>query len=57
MPPTLLQPSQAALFAQRHSSRDRLPFAVALPIILALSAIGWLAIIQAARLLRAAVAG
>ncbi len=57
MPPTLLQPSQAALFAQRHSSRDRLPFAVALPIILALSAIGWLAIIQAARLLRTAVAG
>ena len=54
MPPALAQPGHAAAFPTHRPARDRLPPALALPIILALSAIGWVAIIQAARLLRAA---
>jgi hypothetical protein len=35
----------------RHHGADRLPAGIALPIILALSALGWLGVIAAARLL------
>jgi hypothetical protein len=57
MPPALAQSGNIAPFPGRRPKRDRLPPAIAIPVILALSALGWGVLLQAARLLRAALSG
>lgn len=53
MPRTIAPTGFAPPRLQRPHGADRLPAGIALPIILALSALGWLGLIWAARLLLA----